>query len=132
MLARRLADSGIDARVHVYGDITRISGDAELALAKLNKTQLLADLPDLSQFDVIVDALLGAGLDRNIEGGLAKLIERINASGRPVLSVDLPTGIDGRTGCVRGCAVSGNTYHNIFSPEARPYSVSGKTALRKN
>ncbi len=114
VLARRLVDSGIDARVHVHGDITRIVGDAELALAKLDRKLLLADLPDLSQFDVIVDALLGAGLDRDVEGRLSTLIETINSSGKPVLAVDLPSGIDGRTGHVRGCAVKANVTTTFF------------------
>ncbi|MFP5225019.1 MAG: NAD(P)H-hydrate epimerase, partial [Actinomycetota bacterium] len=48
--------------------------------------------------DLIIDALFGVGLGRLIEGALAKLIEAANDSGVPILAVDIPSGIDARTG----------------------------------
>lgn len=59
--------------------------------------------------DLVVDALLGVGLTRAPEGALAALIERVNASGLPVLALDVPTGLDADTGhcpgpCIRACA----------------------------
>ncbi|MBZ6074953.1 NAD(P)H-hydrate dehydratase [Microvirga puerhi] len=55
--------------------------------------------------DLIVDALFGTGLGRDLAGDARLAIERINASGRPVLAVDLPSGIDSDSGEVRGLAV---------------------------
>src|SRR5918994_5227164 len=55
--------------------------------------------------DLIVDAVFGAGLARDIEGPAAALVQRINASETPVLAVDIPSGIDGDTGQARGEAV---------------------------
>ncbi len=54
---------------------------------------------------LVVDGLLGLGLARAVEGEMRALIERINASGAPVLAIDVPSGLDSRTGCVRGAAV---------------------------
>ena len=55
--------------------------------------------------DVIVDALLGTGLDRPPEGRFAALIERINQAGKPVLAVDVPSGLNANTGMPVGSAV---------------------------
>ena len=54
---------------------------------------------------MIIDALLGTGLSRPVKGEPLAMIEAINASGVPVLAVDLPSGINGSTGQVMGAAV---------------------------
>jgi hypothetical protein len=54
---------------------------------------------------LIIDALFGAGLNRPVKGEPHDMIEAINANGAPVLSVDLPSGINGTTGAVMGVAV---------------------------
>ncbi|MFZ3320781.1 MAG: NAD(P)H-hydrate dehydratase [Usitatibacter sp.] len=54
---------------------------------------------------LIVDGLLGIGLARNVEAPLSDVIERMNASGVPILAIDVPSGLDSDTGVVRGVAV---------------------------
>ena len=54
---------------------------------------------------VIVDALFGTGLSHDLAGLWLEAVETVNGAGRPVVSVDIPSGIDGETGRVRGCAV---------------------------
>ena len=58
-----------------------------------------------ADFALVIDALFGAGLARDLDGEAALAVERMNVSGRPILAVDMPSGIDGDTGAVRGTAV---------------------------
>ena len=59
----------------------------------------------LSRADAAVDALFGIGLSRDVSGKYAELIRAFNDSGVPVISVDIPSGINADTGRVMGCAV---------------------------
>ena len=62
-------------------------------------------LTDRGEFQLIVDAIFGTGLDRPITGPTAALIEWINSTGYPVLAADCPSGLDCDTGQPLGCAV---------------------------
>jgi len=55
--------------------------------------------------DVIVDALLGTGVSGEVRGGFGRAIDAINASGRPIIAVDLPSGLCADTGRILGTAV---------------------------
>ena len=103
--ARHLRERGYNVRLGFNGDPARLSSDAA-AMAKLwgeGREKLSADL--LAGSDVVVDALFGAGLARPIEGAFAELIDEVKASGLPVVAVDVPSGIDGTTGEVKGTAI---------------------------
>jgi NAD(P)H-hydrate epimerase len=103
--ARHLLDKGYAVRLGFNGDPSRLPQDAA-AMAKLwtgAVEPLHRDL--LANSDVVVDALFGAGLARPIEGGLAGLIDDVNRSGLPVIAVDVPSGVDGTTGAVKGVAI---------------------------
>ncbi|MDJ0612720.1 MAG: NAD(P)H-hydrate epimerase [Rhizobiaceae bacterium] len=103
--ARLLASLGKDVQVLVLGDVGKICGDAALALTKLNKNSLVDQCSSFAAFDVIIDALFGAGLDREIKSNFLDVINQINECKIPVLSVDLPSGIDGKIGKVMGGAI---------------------------
>ena len=76
-------------------------------LASTGRSSAAADVA-LGGADYVIDALYGAGLARDIDGEARTIVERINAfarGGGRVLSVDVPSGLDGATGKVRGVAV---------------------------
>ncbi|MGH6826262.1 NAD(P)H-hydrate dehydratase [Methyloceanibacter sp.] len=103
--ARHLLDKGYAVRLGFKGDTSRLPPDAA-AMAKAwtgDVEPLGAAL--LARAEIVVDALFGAGLARPIEGDFAALIEAVNASGLPVVAVDVPSGVDGTTGAVKGIAV---------------------------
>lgn len=76
---------------------------------------------ELEETDVVIDALLGTGLSREIGGSLARYIELINESGKEVFSMDIPTGINGDTGQVMGTAVKAS--HTISFGALKPGNI---------
>jgi ADP-dependent NAD(P)H-hydrate dehydratase / NAD(P)H-hydrate epimerase len=103
--ARLLAERGYTVKVLLCGERSRLKGDAALAAKRWTGAVVAADVDELANADVVIDALFGAGLDRPVEGLPRRLIEAINARGTPVIAVDLPSGINGSTGAVMGAAV---------------------------
>lgn len=59
----------------------------------------------LERCGLVIDALLGIGTTGVVREPIASLIERLNRSGKPIIAVDLPSGLDGDTGLVQGIAV---------------------------
>lgn len=120
--ARILSDAGLVADLYFaiqnrHGNIDeekRFSGDAKLAWQRLpGKIQTVAEI-NLDNYDLIIDAIFGAGLDGNIEGHLADLIADINHCPVPVLAVDLPSGIEGAGGSVLGVAIEARATVTFF------------------
>ena len=83
----------------------RLKGDAALAAERWSGPVEAASPASLTDCDIVIDALFGAGLDREVEGLPRAMIEAMNAAGVPVIAVDLPSGVNGTTGAVMGVAV---------------------------
>ena len=102
--ARALQEAGASVVVHTFGGTTALTGDAATAFAHFKgATTPLADYRP-RQGDVVIDALFGAGLSRDVPDEVARAIEAVRENVLPVLAVDLPSGVDGRTGRIRGAA----------------------------
>ncbi|MCY1356056.1 Bifunctional NAD(P)H-hydrate repair enzyme Nnr [compost metagenome] len=103
-LARR---AGWRVRVLAVGDPARLSGDAALAHAEaLREGVAVQPWSECAALDgVVVDALLGTGLTGAVREPFAQAIRLLNASGRPVLAVDIPSGLCADTGRELGVAV---------------------------
>ena len=122
--ARYLAQRGHRVRVVLLGARDRLSGDAAWAGDGWKEpAEALSADTDLA-CDLVIDALFGAGLGRDLDGPVAALVEKLNAAkagaqgdaspAPAVLAVDLPSGIDGRTGAVRGAAVRADRTVTFF------------------
>jgi len=89
------------------GERDKLPKDARNALDKWEAVggTLLDDIPAERPFGLAVDGLFGIGLTRPLAGAHAALVEKLNALGTPILSLDIPSGIHADTGAVMGCAV---------------------------
>lgn len=115
VIARHLHLRGAGVAVFVVGELAGMTGDAAANFAILGKLKMdiracpaaaLADLAEeLRAFDLVVDALGGTGISGPLRGDLATAVEQINAAGRDVVAVDIPTGVDCDTGKAEGPAV---------------------------
>jgi NAD(P)H-hydrate epimerase len=125
--ARHLAERGYKVSLGFDGDPNRLPAHAASMAARYagERIRLRPDL--LREADVVVDGLFGAGLARPIAGELAVLIEAVNASGLPVVAIDVPSGIDGTTGQVRGTAIRAVATVTFFRLKPGHLLLPGRT-----
>lgn len=103
--ARLLEARGFAVTLALAGERELLTGDAGEAASGWRAPVLAIAQARPEDHDIIVDALFGAGLNRPLEGSIAALVERVNASGRPVVAVDVPSGVSGDSGMVGGPAI---------------------------
>jgi NAD(P)H-hydrate epimerase len=113
--ARLLSQKGWSVTVITLVEREQISGNVAVNLERLpgsvvnyctGEGQLSAlYIEEIFEADVIVDALIGTGLSSNVSGVYLEAVDLVNASGRPVVSVDIPSGVHGTNGRVLGDAV---------------------------
>ncbi|MCC2095637.1 MAG: NAD(P)H-hydrate epimerase, partial [Hyphomicrobiales bacterium] len=116
--ARLLRQMGFSVSVGLLGTMASLKGDAALAAKAWTGRTGSAALVGLDDADLAIDALFGAGLARDIDGRARAIVERLNAwrvtMAKPVVAVDVPSGIDGDTGSVRGIAVEADVTVTFF------------------
>jgi NAD(P)H-hydrate epimerase len=102
--ARILAERGWAVRLALLGDRAALKGDAAVAAARWTGTLEPLGIGALDSAGLVVDALFGAGLARPLEGVPALIIEALNQRRLPLVAVDVPSGVDGASGEIRGIA----------------------------
>src|SRR5271166_2785872 len=115
--ARLLAQRRYAVELGLLGRREQLAGDAAIAAERFEGDVYGAADVALDDASVVIDALFGAGLSRDIDGDARMVVERINAfgeSGGPVLAIDVPSGLDGKTGEVRGVAVKATASMTFF------------------
>lgn len=101
--ARHLINAGVNVQVFVVGKISKLKPDPKTNYNILKKIGI--KFTKKIDGDLIIDALFGIGLRSEIREPYASIIELMNKSGRPILAVDVPSGLDADTGKVLGIAV---------------------------
>jgi len=113
VVARKIHSNGGAVKVFILGDQNKFRGAAKTNLDIVSRLpieirrleSIEAVKMDIAHCDGIVDAILGTGLTRDVEGLYRDVVELINESGKTVFSVDIPSGVHGDTGQVMGAAV---------------------------
>jgi NAD(P)H-hydrate epimerase len=143
VIARHLHNAGFAVTVAVCGNIAKIRGDARINLDILTGLGLKIERLGLegteiidarvtklaNEANMIIDAIFGTGLTGTLREEYKQLIESINGLGCPVLSVDIPSGLDCDTGLPLGASIKANCTVTFVAVKkgfvfenARPYT----------
>jgi hydroxyethylthiazole kinase-like uncharacterized protein yjeF len=130
VVGRELHNSGWHVRVLLLLKEDRLSPDCLAQYRAAKQIGVPIDFREtFEQSDlhaaVVVDALFGTGLSKEITGSLAETIERLNASEAPVIAVDIPSGISSDNGHVLGAAVRATATVTFGAPKRGHYLYPG-------
>ena len=124
--ARHLHAAGWPVRVGLLGERAALKGDAVWAAGLWTGGPVEALTPGLLDGSLLaIDALFGAGLSRPIEGPAADVIRHLGRGATVVVSVDVPSGLNGDSGEVMGCAPRADLTVTFFRAKPGHYSVEG-------
>ena len=118
VVARHLYNYGVKVKVFLLCSFNKVKGDAKTNLNIIDKMgiELLEIVPSkiqeieeiISVSDIIIDAILGTGLQGMVAGLKAKIIDVINRSRKEIVSIDIPSGLNADTGRIEGICVKAN------------------------
>jgi NAD(P)H-hydrate epimerase len=127
VLARQAQAHGLQVHLVTLVDIEQLKGIAQQACQHWLEVGRVYTWSDdyLEQADVVVDALLGTGLKRAVSPDWCELINTVNASEIPVLSLDLPSGLLADTGAIAGCAVRADVTMSFIALKQGQFTGQG-------
>ena len=102
--ARLLTERGWPTRVALLGAAAALRGDAALAAGRWQGAVEPLEITALNDAALVVDGIFGAGLARPVDGVARAVIEAVAERRLPVVAIDVPSGVDGASGEVRGIA----------------------------
>src|ERR1700704_856706 len=128
VVARTLAQRGVDVSVFLIGRVSEVRGDARLNLEILGRLGLtvgeIADsqawelhFSEVGDCTLIVDAIFGTGLNAPVSGLIQSVIADVNASGIPVVSIDLPSGLSADSSEPIGDSIEAGLTVTIAAPK---------------
>lgn len=105
-IGRLLMLQGYRVEIVMIGDRMKCTGETSAQMKILSQYGMsVKDAIESDEYDIVVDALFGIGLSRNVTGIYAEVIERINRMEGFICSVDIPSGVCADDGRILGCAV---------------------------
>ena len=128
VVARTLMQRGVDVAVFLIGSVLDVRGDARLnldILGRLNATVVeIGDeqtwelhFSEVSQCSLIVDAIFGTGLKSGLGGMMETVVADVNASGIPIVSIDLPSGLSADTPHLVGDCIDASMTVTLGTPK---------------
>lgn len=114
VVARALREAGWAVRVALLGESASLKGAAAHHAARWTGTVAALSPAEIGDAELVVDAIFGAGLARPVTGAAAETLAAVAASGVPVAAVDIPSGVDGASGAVRGVAAAADLTVTFF------------------
>lgn len=133
--ARHLLNNGINPKIYLIGRPQQLKQDAQVNYRILRNigypvasagrlTKKISQ--DIRGAGVIVDAIFGVGLNREVGAPFRGFIEEVNRSKGKVVAVDIPSGLDGTTGKIYGVCVKASVTVSFSFPKRGFYSAGGK------
>ncbi|MCM0582007.1 NAD(P)H-hydrate epimerase [Weissella diestrammenae] len=118
-IARLLMQKGIKVSLLLLGDESRAAHNTalQLKIARQYGLHPIHRVKEFRQYSVIVDALFGIGLSKPVPVKLGEMIKRVNAANIPVVSVDVPSGLNATTGEILGSAIRANATVTFAYPK---------------
>ena len=128
VVARLAREAGYPVRVRAIVSPEKLAGDAAAVYREFvdqGGTICLSDAEIRASADIVVDALLGTGLDRPVSGRFEEVIREINCFEGPVLALDVPSGLNADTGCPMGVAVRADRTVTFIGAKQGLYTGDG-------
>jgi NAD(P)H-hydrate epimerase len=128
VIARTLVQRGMDTSVFLLGSVAEVKGDARTNLEALGRIGVTVvevtsaqewelHFSEVSDCDVIVDAILGTGFQGQLTGLLETVVADVNGLGVPVIAIDLPTGLSADSAQVEGEAIEATMTVTLAAPK---------------
>ncbi len=125
--ARHLLNAGIKVKVCLMGKISKLKPDPKINLEILVRMeQKILKFPNaIEGSDLIIDAMFGIGLKSEVREPYAQIIDFLNKTGKPILAVDVPSGLDADTGKILGVAVRAKRTVTFVAPKKGFFRADG-------
>jgi NAD(P)H-hydrate epimerase len=128
VVARTMVQRGVDVSVFLIGQVSDVRGDARVNLDILGRLGItvveIADgqawelhLSEVRDCDLIIDAIFGTGLNAPVQGLIESVVADVNASGIPVVAIDLPSGLSADTPDPIGASIEAGTTVTLAAPK---------------